>query len=389
MRIVLTTGKGGVGKTTVAAATAVHAAQVGHRTLVLSTDAAHSLADVLDVPLGHAVTEVAPGLHAQQLDGRRRLEESWADIQGYLVDLLGWAGASAIDAAELSSLPGLDEVFALENLRDHAGSGRYDLIVVDCAPTAETLRLLALPEMLGWYLERVFPTHRRVARLSRPVLRRTTSMPLVEDGMFDSLSRFAAGLDGVRALLADRSVTTVRLVATPEQVVVAETRRTYAYLALFGYAVDALVVNRMIDETHSGPFFDEWRARQARALGAVDDTFAPLVRLDGALDASEPIGLARLALLGKHLYADADPASVLGSPRPGLRYVRGEGRVTLRVPLPGLDGADVKVGRTDLDLVVTAGAYRRLVPLPDSLRTWQGASARRDGDELEVVFVEG
>ena len=259
MRIVLTTGKGGVGKTTVAAATAVHAAQCGHRTLVLSTDAAHSLADVLDAPLGHSVTEVAPRLEAQQLDGRRRLEESWSDIKGYLVELLGWAGADAIDAAELASLPGLDEVFALENLRDHAASGRYDLIVVDCAPTAETLRLLALPEILGWYLERVFPTHRRVARMTRPVLRRATSMPLAEDGLFDSFSRFAAGLDGVRELLADRSVTTVRLVTTPEQVVVAETRRTYAYLALFGYAVDALIVNRLVDETHSGPFFDEWR----------------------------------------------------------------------------------------------------------------------------------
>jgi arsenite-transporting ATPase len=388
-RIVLTTGKGGVGKTTVAAATAVHAAQWGHRTLVLSTDVAHSLADVLDVPLGHAVVEVAPRLHAQQLDGRRRLEESWSDIKSYVVELLGWAGADAIDAAELSSLPGLDEVFALENLRDHAASGRYDLIVVDCAPTAETLRLLALPEILGWYLERVFPTHRRVARLTRPVLRRTTSMPLAEDGLFDSFSRFAAGLDGVRELLSDRSVTTVRLVTTPEQVVVAETRRTYAYLALFGYAVDALVVNRMVDDTHAGPFFDEWRTRQRRALDAVDETFASLVRLEAPLEASEPVGPARLALLGKHLHGDADPASILGSARPGLQFVRGDGRVTLRVPLPGLDGVEVKVGRTDLDLVVTAGAYRRVVPLPDGLRTWQGQSARRDGDDLEVVFVEG
>ena len=360
VRIVLTTGKGGVGKTTVAAATAVHAAQCGHRTLVLSTDAAHSLADVLDAPLGHSVTEVAPRLEAQQLDGRRRLEESWSDIKGYLVELLGWAGADAIDAAELASLPGLDEVFALENLRDHAASGRYDLIVVDCAPTAETLRLLALPEILGWYLERVFPTHRRVAKVTRPILRRATSMPLAEDGLFDSFSRFAAGLDGVRELLADRSITTVRLVTTPEQVVVAETRRTYAYLALFGYAVDALIVNRLVDETHSGPFFDEWRARQRRCARC--DRRDLRLRWCGSRHPS-----MRPSRSGPHAsrcWASTSttmpiPRRSLGSARPGLQFVRGDGRVTLRVPLPGLDGVEVKVGRTDLDLVVTAGAYRR------------------------------
>lgn len=389
VRVVLVTGKGGVGKTTVAAATATHAAQLGHRTLVLSTDAAHSLGDVLGARLGHAVVEVADHLHAQQLDGRRRLEESWADIRGYLVELLGWAGADAIDAAELSSLPGLDEVFALENLRDHAASGAYDLIVVDCAPTAETLRLLALPEILEWYLERVFPTHRRLAKLTRPILRRATSMPLADDALFESFARFTERLDGVKELLADQSVTSARLVTVPEQVVVAETRRTYAYLSLFGYAVDALVVNRQVDDSHAGPFFDEWRSRQGRALGSIDETFAAVTQLGAPLEASELVGVPRLALLGKQLYGDADPAAHLGPAGPGLRFDRAGPMVTLRVPLPGLDDTEVKVGRTDLDLVVTAGSYRRSVPLPDGLRTWRGQSARRVGSDLEVVFVEG
>lgn len=388
MRIVLVTGKGGVGKTTVAAATAVHAARHGHRTLVLSTDAAHSLGDVLGVPLGHEVSTVGPRLQAQQLDGRRRLEESWGDIRGYLVELLGWAGADAIDAAELSSLPGLDEVFALENLRDHAASGAHDLIVVDCAPTAETLRLLALPEILEWYLERVFPTHRRLAKLTRPVLRRATSMPLADDALFESFSQFTARLDGVKDLLADRTVTSARLVTTAEQVVVAETRRTYAYLSLFGYAVDALVVNRLVDASHPGAFFDEWRERQERALDMLEETFAAVTRLEGALEASELVGVDRLAVLGKQLYGDADPAAHLGPGHPGLRFDREGDTVTLRVPLPGLDGIDIKVARTEHDLVVTAGAHRRLVPLPDGLRSWRGRSARRNGADLEVEFVE-
>ena len=339
MRIVLVTGKGGVGKTTVAAATAIHAAQQGHRTLVLSTDTAHSLSDVLAVRLGHEPVEVAPRLHAQQLDGRRRLEESWSDIRGYLVELLGWAGADAIDAAELASLPGLEEVFALENLRDHARSGAYDLLVVDCAPTAETLRLLALPEILDWYIERVFPTHRRLAKLTRPLLRRATSMPLADDALFESFSRFTDRLEGVKALLADREITTVRLVTTAEQVVVAETRRTYAYLSLFGYGVDALVVNRMVGDGHVGPFFDEWRTRQDRAMEAVDETFASVTRLEAALEASELVGASRLAVLGKQLYGDADPAARLGPAGPGLRFDREGSAVTLRIPLPGLDDA--------------------------------------------------
>jgi len=389
VRIVLVTGKGGVGKTTVAAATAIHAAQQGQRTLVLSTDVAHSLGDVLGVPLGHDPVEVAPRLHAQQLDGRRRLEESWSDIRGYLVELLGWAGADAIDAAELSSLPGLEEVFALENLRDHARSGAYDLLVVDCAPTAETLRLLALPEILDWYIERVFPTHRRLAKLTRPVLRRATSMPLANDALFESFSKFTERLEGVKELLADRAITSVRLVTTAEQVVVAETRRTYAYLSLFGYGVDALVVNRVVGDGHVGPFFDEWRARQDRAMVAVDETFTSVTRLEAPLDASELIGVSRLAVLGKQLYGDADPSVHLGPAGHGLRFDREGSTVTLRIPLPGIADAEMKVGRTDTDLIVTVGTYRRSVPLPDSLRSWSGKSARMVGNELEVVFTEG
>lgn len=389
MRIVLVTGKGGVGKTTVAAATAIQAAQLGHRTLVMSTDVAHSLGDVLAVPIGHEPVELAPRLEAQQLDGRRRLEESWSDIRGYLVELLGWAGADAIDAAELSSLPGLEEVFALENLRDHAHSGAYDLLVVDCAPTAETLRLLALPEILEWYIERVFPTHRRLARITRPLLRRATSMPLADDTLFESFTRFTERLEGVKVMLTDRATTSVRLVTTAEQVVVAETRRTYAYLSLFGYGVDALVVNRMVGDGHVGAFFEEWRSSQERALVAIDDTFSAVTRLTAPLEACELVGMSRLALLGKQLYGDADPAAQLGPTGPGLRFDRVGDTVVLRIPLPGVDDLPVKVGRTDVDLVVTAGTYRRSVPLPDGLRNWQGRSARRVGDELEVVFTEG
>ena len=342
MHVVLITGKGGVGKTTVAAATAVHAAAQGLQTLVLSTDAAHSLSDVLGAPLGHEPIELGPRLRAQQLDGRRRFEESWSEIRSYLVDLLGWAGADAIDAAELSSLPGLDEILALENLREHAQRGDVDLIVVDCAPTAETLRLLALPDVLGWYLDRVFPTHRRMAKLTRPLLRRTTSIPLADDDLFESFNRFTERLDAVRSLLRDVDTTRIRLVTTPEEVVVAETRRTYAYLALYGYSLDAVVVNRVLGDAHQGPFFEEWRVRQARGLASIDATFGSVTQLESAL---EPFDLDRPrspgdprqgALRRRRPCRPPQP----GGPRPALRSGRGSGHPPRAAAGRGrLDGA--------------------------------------------------
>src|SRR3954453_19103191 len=187
MRILLFTGKGGVGKTTVAAATAVRAARTGVRTMICSTDPAHSLADVFDVPLGDAATHVEPNLDGVQLDARRRLEESWGSVREYLVALLDWAGAGTVEAEELGVIPGLDEVFALADIKAFADSGDYDLVVVDCAPTAETLRLLSLPDVLGWYMDRVFDAQRRLTRLARPVLSRFSGLPIAGDQVFGGI----------------------------------------------------------------------------------------------------------------------------------------------------------------------------------------------------------
>jgi arsenite-transporting ATPase len=255
VRILLFTGKGGVGKTTVASATAAAAAAKGRRTIVCSTDPAHSLADAFGVPLGDAPTEVAPRLWGQQLDARKRFEEAWDDVRSYVVEVLDWAGAGALEAEELAVVPGLDEVFALADIKEHATSGEYDVVVVDCAPTAETIRLLSLPDVLGWYMDRVFDTQRRLTRLVRPVLDRVTNVPIAGDGVFRAIRRFYDRLDGVRDLLADGDVTTARLVVNPERMVVAEARRTYTYLSLFGYHVDAVVANRVLPDGVVDPFF--------------------------------------------------------------------------------------------------------------------------------------
>jgi arsenite-transporting ATPase len=242
-RILLFTGKGGVGKTTTAAATAVRCADAGLRTIVLSTDPAHSLADAFDVPLGPIVTEISPKLHGQQLDAQERMEESWHEIQGWLREVFAWAGVDGLEAEELSVVPGLDEIFALTDIKQYATSGEWDVVVVDCAPTAETIRFLSLPDVLARYMERLFPVGRRVNKVVSPVLSRLTSLPVAGDDVFAATNRFYERLEGVREILTDPERTSVRLVVNPERIVIAEARRTYTYLSLFGYRVDAVVAN--------------------------------------------------------------------------------------------------------------------------------------------------
>lgn len=386
MRIVLVTGKGGVGKTTVAAATAVRAAARGHRTLVTSTDPAHSLADVLDRPLGDRPTAVAPRLDAQQIDAHRRLEEHWREVRDYLVELFAWGGLSAVEAEELVLLPGLDEVFSLIDLASHARGGRYDLIVVDCAPTAETLRLLALPEALRFYVDRILGPTRAVTRIARPVVGHLTSVPLPTDGVFGAAERVHRRLGEVHRLLADRRRSSIRLVCNPERVVVAEALRTATSLALFGYGLDAVVCNRLLPETVTDPYLAGWRDAQAAQLARIRTDFAPTPVLTVPLLAGEPTGLDALAEVAELIYGELDETAVLHEGR-GLEVERhADGEVRLRLPLPFATRDDLELHRRGGELHVRIGAVSRSVPLPAAVRRLEVAGAvLRDG-VLEVRF---
>lgn len=387
-RILLFTGKGGVGKTTVAAATALRCADAGLRTIVLSTDPAHSLADAFGVHLDSTVRRITEDgdLWGQQLDATERLEETWGEVQRYLVALLDWSGAGAIEAEELAVVPGLEEIFALGDIKAYAESGDWDVVVVDCAPTAETLRLLSLPEILGWYMDRVFPAGRTLAGVVRPVLSRLTSLPVAGDDVFAALRRFYDRLDGVRELLTDPQLASVRLVVNPERMVIAEARRTATYLALFGYAVDAVIANRLLPDAVTDPWFKAWKEAHAEHLDAIEDGFAPVPVLRAELAAEELLGTTRLRAFAEALYGDTDPSAVLHAGCPLRVDARGDALV-LSLDLPFADRDDLELGRKDGELLVRVGAHRRAVVLPDSLRRRVVKGATMVADRLEVTFT--
>jgi arsenite-transporting ATPase len=388
MRIILVTGKGGVGKTTVSAATAIKAADLGHSTLVMSTDPAHSLADAFDVPLGDSPTQVVPNLDAQQIDSQQRLEESWGEVRDHLTELFDWSGLKGIEAEELTVFPGMDELFSLATVRDHARSGEYDVIIVDCAPTAETLRLLSLPEVMSWYMDKMFPISRKVAKVVRPVISRVSTIPFADEAVFDAVSRFYDRLDGIREILSDPEVTTARLVMNPEKMVISEARRTYTYLGLFGYSVDSAIVNRILPSDVSDPYFDRWHEIQAAHMADIDEGFAGTDIRRLRLFEEEMVGVDLLRVVADELFGDTDPTERLSEGQ-ALRIEESDesGDVELIMQVPFAEREDIDLMRHADEVFVTVGSYRRSLILPDSLRRRTIRGAKIHEGELRIVFT--
>lgn len=382
-RVLLFTGKGGVGKTTVAAATATLAARRGLKTLVVSTDTAHSLADALGVEPGEEPVEIAPGLHLHQVDTQRAMERQWGELQAYARGVLSDLGLDEITSEEITVLPGAEELIALLELRDQARNGSWDVIVIDCAPTAETLRLLALPEALEWHVNRLLPVGRKIMKVIGPVVRSVAHISTPGDDVMSAGERFHRGLMEVRELLSGGDAS-VRLVFTPEAVVLAEARRTLTSLNLYGYRVDAAIANRVFPADGADEWRNQWVAAQAKLLTEAEQSFAPLPILTVPYLPGEPVGVDALAEVGEAIYGEADPFAA-PDVEPPLR-ITGD---TLELSLPGADRDDVDLARKGEELIVTAGPYRRILALPTALaRRKISAAALRDG-VLRVRFVSG
>jgi len=385
MRVILFTGKGGVGKTTVAAATAVRAARAGSRTVIMSTDPAHSLADSFDIAVGPARTRIEDNLWAEQIDAQERLETNWREIQEYLIAVMNWAGVESIQAEELSVIPGLDEIFSLIDVKRHVDEDEADLLIVDCAPTAETLRLLSLPEIMNWYIERIFPVERRVVKTIRPLVSKMTTLPIAGDPVFDAAERLHRNLDAVKQILTDEERSTVRLVVNPEKMVISEARRTSTYLGLFGYRVDAVVVNRIIPDSVSDPYFVKWKEIQAEHLASIRSSFEPVPILTTKLFDREMVGVQLLEQLGAEVYGDRRPADILFHDEPIQVKKRGTGYV-LVMRLPFASREDLDVHRRGEELVVRLGSYKRALVLPQTLQRLDIRRARFEGQNLEIDF---
>lgn len=385
MRVLLFTGKGGVGKTTIAAATAVRSARAGKRTLVMSTDPAHSLGDSFEIEIGSEPALIEPNLWAEQIDAQDRLEGNWREIQDYFIQLMNWAGTETIQAEELTVIPGLDEIFALIDVKTHVESGAYDMLVVDCAPTAETLRLLSLPEVMNWYIERIFPVERRVVKAVRPIVSKMTTLPIAGDQVFGAIERLHRNLEAVKQILTDEKVSSVRLVVNPEKMVISEARRTYTYLGLFGYRVDAVIVNRVLPPDVTDPYFGKWKDIQSEHLATIHESFEPVPILEARLFDREMVGVPLLDEMGDEVYGDLDATSVLYRDDPIRVRKKGTGYI-LSMRLPFVSRDDMDIHRRGEELFVRVGSYKRNLVLPQTLKRMTVRGAAFEGDHLEIAF---
>ncbi len=391
MRIIFFAGKGGVGKTSVAAATGIKAAQAGSRTLVMSLDVAHSLADIFDLNRGlldknrGKPIKVGDNLWIQELDIQEEIEKNWGDIHKYLSTLLNTTGLDEILAEELAILPGMEEVSLLLYINRYVRTKKFDVILLDCAPTGESLRFISIPTTLEWYIKKIFKMQRTIARYARPVAKRVYNVPLPGEDYFDAIELLFQRLQGVDDILVDPEITTVRLVTNPEKIVLKETQRAFMYFSLYKMNTDAIIMNRILPESIHDAYFEDWRERQGEYIRQAETYFSPIPLFPVNLFRGEILGTDRLTSLAEQIYGNRDPLErfFVGEP---YSLFKADGKYQLKIKLPFIQKKDVDLNKIGDELIIRVGSFKRHILLPRQVAASTSLSARLDGADLSVQF---
>ena len=385
MRIILFTGKGGVGKTSIAAATALRCADLGYKTKVYSTDAAHSLADSFNKEIGSTDTVIKKDLIAQEIDVNEEIRKNWGPIQGFIQQFLKYRGMENLIAEEMAVFPGMEEVFSLLELKDRVAREDFDVVIIDCAPTGDTLRLLACPDIAKWYMEKIFNIERKVFKAVRPVAQRFVDMPLPTDDVFDSMEGLYKNLIGIKEVLTDREISSIRLVLNPEKMVIKESQRAYTFLNLFGYSVDAVIANRILPEEIKDPYYRKWKEIQAKHMKEVEASFSPLPIFLSKFWDQEVIGMKQLSRMAEDIYGDKDPTSVFFKEKP-MEITGSDGCYDLYLKLPFATKEDLDIWVHGDELTIKFLNFKRNILLPRALSSLKLRKAEFIGNTLKVNF---
>ncbi|MFP5273059.1 TRC40/GET3/ArsA family transport-energizing ATPase [Coleofasciculus sp.] len=390
MRVILMTGKGGVGKTSVAAATGLRCAELGYKTLVLSTDPAHSLADSFDMELSHEPRLVRPHLWGAELDALMELEGNWGAVKRYITQVLQARGLEGVQAEELAILPGMDEIFGLVRMKRHYDEGEYDVLIIDSAPTGTALRLLSLPEVGGWYMRRFYKPLQKMSvalrPLVEPIFKPIAGFSLPDNEVMDAPYEFYEQIEQLEKVLTDNTKTSVRLVTNPEKMVIKESLRAHAYLSLYNVSTDLVVANRIIPDEVTDPFFQHWKEHQQEYRQEIHQNFSPLPVKEVPLFAEEMCGLEALERLKQILYGEEDPTQVYYQENT-IRVVQNQNEYSLELYLPGVPKDHIQLNKTGDELNIRIGNHRRNLVLPQALAALKPAGAKIEDDYLKIRFA--